>query len=126
MIVTEPVRPLWLVIDEIEHWSDTERNLVAWGCYQVAVRTQRHYCSHVSLAQQALAFLNDEVKVQHGNINIGSIFVTQGIYAVEGGGVCGSATDCGVLRQAATGKLAVSILCRPSMMATAYCCATRP
>mmetsp|Transcript_3263 Transcript_3263/g.5239 ORF Transcript_3263/g.5239 Transcript_3263/m.5239 type:complete len:709 (+) Transcript_3263:49-2175(+) len=63
-IITECVKPLSQVIDEIgDEWTDTDRNLVAWGCYQVA---------------KALAFLNTDCKVHHGNINIGSIFVTQG------------------------------------------------
>lgn len=36
-IVTESVRPLSHVLNEIEEWTDVERNLVSWGLYQVAV-----------------------------------------------------------------------------------------
>ena len=41
-IVTEAVRPLSHVLNEIEEWTDVERNLVSWGLYQVAVR---QYCA---------------------------------------------------------------------------------
>ena len=37
-VVTEFVRPLSHVLNEIEDWTDVERNLVSWGIYQVAVR----------------------------------------------------------------------------------------
>lgn len=61
--MTEAVRPLAEVLVEIgDEWSDTDRNLVAWGLYQVA---------------SALGFFND-TKLVHGNTNVGSIFVTLG------------------------------------------------
>lgn len=63
VVVTEAVRPLAEVLVEIgDNWSDTDRNLVAWGLYQVA---------------SALAFFNDS-KLVHANTNVGSIFVTLG------------------------------------------------
>ena len=62
LLATEPVSPLQEHLEQLVDRGPRRDNYIAWGIFQVC---------------RALAFLNNDAKLKHNNINSASVFVTR-------------------------------------------------
>ncbi|XP_027197212.2 N-terminal kinase-like protein yata [Dermatophagoides pteronyssinus] len=61
LIVTEHVQPLHCFLEEINKWPEKQKeSAISWGIYSIS---------------KGLCFLNNDCKMIHGNLSLGSIFI---------------------------------------------------